>query len=204
MSKSRIFFTGVGGQGTLTSTIILARAAMDKGLQVTCGEVHGMAQRGGVVESFLLVGGYLSPRISPGEADVLLGFEPLESLRALHYLKPGGFIVSNSEPIAPVGVTLGRDSYPDLDELRATVEGCSGESFFLPCRTLGQEAGAVQSGNLALLGAACALGVVPVTPEELTETVKKQLKPGIVDMNVKAIELGAEAAKERVATVEAS
>ena len=78
--SARIFFTGVGGQGTLTATILLAQAAMRKGLPVTAGEVHGMAQRGGVVESTLLIGGFSSPRIAAGEADVLLGFEPLETL----------------------------------------------------------------------------------------------------------------------------
>jgi indolepyruvate ferredoxin oxidoreductase beta subunit len=87
MQRLRVFLTGVGGQGTLTSTRLLALAAMDSGLEVVSGEIHGMAQRGGVVESTVLVGGFASPKISPGEADVLLGFEPLEAWRALPMLR---------------------------------------------------------------------------------------------------------------------
>ncbi|BBD06930.1 indolepyruvate oxidoreductase subunit beta [Desulfovibrio ferrophilus] len=193
MAKARIFFTGVGGQGTLTATIILAQAAMAKGLEVTAGEVHGMAQRGGVVESTLLIGGFKSPRIAHGEADILLGFEPLETLRALPYLKANGTVVSNSEPIAPIGVTMGRETYPDLDAIVAKAESCAARTLFLPCQTLGIKAGAVQCGNVALLGALCATGTIPLTPAELADTVKNSLKPKIVDMNLRAIELGVQA-----------
>ena len=89
--RMRIYFTGVGGQGTLTATTLLARTALQAGLDVVAGEVHGMAQRGGVVESVLLLGGWRSPKLDFGEADVLLGFEPLETLRGLPYLRPGVF-----------------------------------------------------------------------------------------------------------------
>ena len=188
--SARIFFTGVGGQGTLTATILLAQAAMRKGLPVTAGEVHGMAQRGGVVESTLLIGGFSSPRIAPGEADVLLGFEPLETLRALPYLRPGGLVVSNAEPILPIGVTMGKEAYPNLDELRATVTGCSGAAHFLPCLTLGLKAGAMQSGNLALLGAVCATGALPISVDDLKATARERLSPKLLDMNLAAIDLG--------------
>ncbi len=82
----RIFMTGVGGQGTLTATTLLAKTVLAAGLPVTSGEIHGMAQRGGVVESTVLIG-CKSPKIGHGEADILLGFEPMETLRALPYLK---------------------------------------------------------------------------------------------------------------------
>lgn len=195
MSKVRIFLTGVGGQGTLTATILLAQAAMQKGLEVTAGEVHGMAQRGGVVESTLLIGGFKSPRIAHGEADILLGFEPLETLRALPYLRKGGVIVSNSESIPAIGVTMGRETAPELDYIQSKVAACAGENHFLPCLTLGVKAGAVQCGNLSLLGALCAQEAMPITPEDLAEAVKVRLNPKIVDMNLKAIEYGVEAVK---------
>ena len=194
MAKARIFFTGVGGQGTLTATILLAQAAMAKDLPVTAGEVHGMAQRGGVVESTLLIGGFASPRIAKGEADILLGFEPLETLRALPYLKKGGTVVSNEEIIPPIGVTMGREQYPDMDALRAKTEACAGRALFLPCLSLGIKAGAVQCGNLSLMAAMCATGVLPITPDDLADTVRTRLKPKLVDMNLRAIDLGVEAA----------
>jgi len=110
-TRLRIFMTGVGGQGTLTATTLLARAALAAGLPVTSGEIHGMAQRGGVVESTLLIG-YKSPKIGHGEADILLGFEPLETLRALPYLKPGGLVLSSTESLAPLSVATGRRPRP--------------------------------------------------------------------------------------------
>lgn len=195
MSKARIFLTGVGGQGTLTATILLAQAAMQRGLEVTAGEVHGMAQRGGVVESTLLIGGFKSPRIAHGEADILLGFEPLETLRALPYLHKGGIVVSNSESIPAIGVTMGRESAPELDYVKGKANACAKESHFLPCLTLGVKAGAVQCGNLSLLGALCAQDAMPLTPDDLAEAVKAKLKPKLVDMNLKAIEYGVEAVK---------
>ena len=88
-NRIRIYMTGVGGQGTLTATTLLARVAVAQGVEVVAGEIHGMAQRGGVVESTILLGGWKSPKLGFGEADIVLGFEPLETLRGLRYLKQG-------------------------------------------------------------------------------------------------------------------
>ena len=183
--------TGVGGQGTLTATTLLAKIALDQNLEVVSGEVHGMAQRGGVVESALLIGGWRSPRIAFGEADLLLGFEPLESLRALPYLAPGGRVFSGSEQLPPIGVALKKEFYPDLDEVRAKVRAVAKDAVFLPCQSLGKEAGAIQSGNSALLGAVCAAGVLPFGMDALETGIKKHLPAKIVDVNLKAARLGA-------------
>lgn len=191
--KARILLTGVGGQGTLTATKILAQAVMDKGLAVTAGEIHGMAQRGGVVESAVMVGGYLSPRIGRGEADVLLGFEPLETYRAISSLKPGGLVISNSEFIPPIGVSLGREGNPDLDTIVATVSGCAGETHFVPCLSLAREAGSPASANMVILGALCSLGAGPVSVDDLKETMAQRLKPQFRASNEKAVDLGAAA-----------
>jgi indolepyruvate ferredoxin oxidoreductase beta subunit len=187
----RIFMTGVGGQGTLTATTLLAKIALDQGLEVVSGEVHGMAQRGGVVESTLLIGGWRSPRIVFGEADLLLGFEPLETLRALPYLAPGGRVFSSSESLPPIGVALKKESYPDLDELRATVRAVAKDALFLPCQSLGNQAGSIQSGNSALLGAVCAAGVLPFGIDALEAGVTKYLPANIAEANLKAVRLGA-------------
>ncbi len=109
-NRLRIFMTGVGGQGTLTATNLLAQAVLDCGIDVTAGEIHGMAQRGGVVESALLIG-LASPKIGHGEADVILGFEPLETLRALPYLKPGGTVLSSTEYVPPLSVCTGKQKH---------------------------------------------------------------------------------------------
>jgi len=193
MRRLRIFLTGVGGQGTLTATTLLSQITLDQGLEVVSGEIHGMAQRGGVVESTVLVGGWLSPRIGAGEADVLLGFEPLETLRALPMLVKGGLVVSSSDPIAPIGVARGKENYPDMDMIRSKVGACADRAFFLPCRSIGLQAGSVQSGNMALLGGACASGLLPFGIEALLDGIAKHMKPSLVDVNLKAAEMGATA-----------
>lgn len=191
-TRLRIFMTGVGGQGTLTATNLLAQAVLDAGVDVTAGEIHGMAQRGGVVESALLIG-LASPKIGHGEADVILGFEPLETLRALPYLKPGGIVLSSTEYIPPLSVCTGKAENTPLDVIKGKVAACAGKAYYLPCQSLGLEAGAVQSGNIALLGALCATGCVPLKPEELAATIKTAMKPKIAEINLKALELGVKA-----------
>lgn len=188
--RLRIFMTGVGGQGTLTATTLLARAALAFGLPVTSGEIHGMAQRGGVVESTLLIG-CKSPKIAHGEADILLGFEPLETLRALPYLKAGGLVLSSTECLPPLSVATGKEKAPSVEEMREQISARCGRACFMPCRTLGVQAGAVQSGNIALLGALCALSALPFGKDVVAETIKKTMKPKVAEINLKALDLGA-------------
>ncbi len=195
MSRLRIFFTGVGGQGTVTATRLLAQAALDEGIQVVAGEVHGMAQRGGIVESTVLMGGYVSPRISPGEADVLLGFEPLETLRALPYLAPSGLILSSSDQLPPTSVCCGREQSPPFATMESKVRECTSNVFFLPCHRLGAEAGSIPAGNLALLGALCVLNRLPFGLERMEKTIASSLAPKLVDANIKALHLGAQAVR---------
>ncbi|WP_027180489.1 indolepyruvate oxidoreductase subunit beta [Maridesulfovibrio bastinii] len=190
-ARLRIFMTGVGGQGTLTATNLLAQAVLDAGLDVTAGEIHGMAQRGGVVESALLIG-LKSPKIGHGEADILLGFEPLETLRALPYLKPGGTVLSSIDSIPPLSASTGKAEAPSLEAIQAKINECADKSYYIHCQELGIKAGAVQSGNIALLGALCATKAIPLTPEQLSETIKKAMKPKIAEINLKALELGVE------------
>jgi indolepyruvate ferredoxin oxidoreductase beta subunit len=188
--RLRIYLTGVGGQGTLTATTLLSRTAMDQGLDVVSGEIHGMSQRGGVVESSVLLGGWMSPTIYHGEADILLGFEPLETLRALPYLAPGGVVLSSTEFVPPLSVSMGQESLPEFSTIEAAVRNAAGKCWFLPMQSLGRKAGAVQSGNTALLGALCAAGIMPFGPEALREAIRKHLAPGTVDVNLCALELG--------------
>ena len=186
--RARIHFAGVGGQGTLTGTTLLARAALDKGIPVVAGEIHGMAQRGGVVESSVLLGGWQSSVISPGQADIVLGFEAMETLRALPYLHQGGAVLSSTDFIPPPGVSAGR---PTLAAIEAAVRDCVAHSWFVPCRELAREAGSEQCANTVLLGALCATGLIPLAPDDLKKTMDHALSPRILSMNHKAVDLGA-------------
>ncbi len=104
----RIFFTGVGGQGTLLATRMVGEAALAEGLPVTMSEIHGMAQRGGVVESSVVIGKVFSPTIPDGEADILMAFEPLEALRAIPKCHAGSLIIASTAPIVPFTVAVGQ------------------------------------------------------------------------------------------------
>lgn len=187
----RIYFTGVGGQGTLTATMLLAYAAMSAGIEVVGGEVHGMAQRGGVVESALLLGGWRSPRLDLGEADIILGFEPLETLRGLPYLRAGGTVFSSTNPLPPPGVNMGVEEYPAIESIMEKVAATAAKSYFLPCVEMGIKAGSQRAGNTALLGAVCASGILPLGVKDLAEAIENYLPPKIRHANMTALELGA-------------
>lgn len=191
IKRQRIFLTGVGGQGTLTATSLLARAAILAGIETAAGEVHGMAQRGGVVESAILLGGYRSLRIDYGEADMLLGFEALETLRALPYLRKGGTIFSNLDRLPPLSVALGQEAYPEAEFIRKEAEKVAEKTFFIPCQQLGEKAGSAKSANTVLLGAVCATKAVPFDISYLKMAVDKFLPSKIVEANQRALELGA-------------
>ena len=190
-SKAKtVLLCGVGGQGTILAADLLARAAEESGLDVKVSEIHGMAQRGGVVESVLLLGGWRSPKLDFGEADVLLGFEPLETLRGLPYLRPGGTVFSSSDPLPPVSVSLGQAGYPDMAYIEEQTRLVAGQCRFIPCRELGLQAGSAQSGNTVLLSAVCASGVLPFGVDALEAAIKKFLPAKLQESNLKALELG--------------
>ena len=188
--RIRIHFAGVGGQGTLTATTLLSKTALDEGLEVVSGEIHGMAQRGGVVESTLLLGGWQSPVISHGEADIVLGFEALETYRAIPYLAKGGCILSSTDFLPPPGVSAGREVCPPLDEIKKAVRACAKQSWFIPCQELGLRAGTIQCANTVLLGALAGANLLPFGPDALKKAIVRHLPERLVPANTAAIDLG--------------
>lgn len=190
--RIRIYMTGVGGQGTLTATTLLARVAVAQGVDVVAGEIHGMAQRGGVVESTILLGGWKSPKLGFGEADIVLGFEPLETLRGLRYLKQGGVVFASTDDIPPLAVSAGQTVSPGLDVVEEAVRERASAAWFFPCRSMGIELGSAPSGNNVLLGALCASGLLPFGFEALEAGIRAFLPPKVVDVNLKAAARGRE------------
>ncbi|SBV90492.1 Pyruvate/ketoisovalerate oxidoreductase, catalytic domain protein [uncultured delta proteobacterium] len=190
MKRIRIHFAGVGGQGTLTATTLLSKAALDEGLDVVSGEIHGMAQRGGVVESTLLLGGWQSPVISHGEADIVLGFEALETYRAVPYLAREGSVLSSTDFVPPPGVSAGREVCPPLEEIKKVVSGCAKQAWFVPCQELGLKAGSIQCANTVLLGALAATGLLPFGPDALKKAIGRHLPEKLVAMNAAAVDFG--------------
>ncbi len=190
MDTKKILFTGVGGQGTLLASRLLGEAAMAAGMDVRVSEVHGMAQRGGVVESTVMLGGLKSPIISQGEADILVSFEPLETIRALNRCSKGSVIVTNTIPITPITVKLGQAEYPDVDHWLNFMKSNYRRVCALDANELAKEAGTSKAVNVVLLGVLIGLNEIPVTKEMVEETIKRQVKPKFVEANLKAFELG--------------
>ena len=190
MDTRKILFTGVGGQGTLLASRLLGEAAMAAGMDVRVSEVHGMAQRGGVVESTVMLGGLKSPIISQGEADILVSFEPLETIRALNRCSKNSAIVTNTKPIVPFTVKLGQAEYPDVDHWLDFMQSNYRRVCALDADELAREAGTSKAVNVVLLGVLIGLGELPITRQMMEETIRSQVKPKFVDANLKALDLG--------------
>ena len=191
--RQRILFTGVGGQGTLLASRLLGEAVMAEGLDVCVSEVHGMAQRGGVVESTVMLGGISGPIISEGEADVLVSFEPLETIRALPKCSRKSIIITNTVPIEPFTVKLGQAEYPDVDQWVGFMKDNYATVKALDADSLAKEAGTAKAVNVVLIGTLAATGVLPVSADVLRETIRRTVKPKFVDANLQAFELGMKA-----------
>lgn len=185
---------GVGGQGVVLASKLIAYAAMDKGLDVRTTETIGMAQRGGSVVSHVRMGKNIhSPLIPFESADVILAFEPAEAVRSLPYLREGGVVVVNRKAVKPVTATLSESSY-DGAEMLQYLKDHVGNLFIVDGEELCQKAGSAKVLNVALLGVAAESGVLDVTLSDIEAELKKRVKPQFVDMNMKALSLGAEAA----------
>ncbi|HOP09600.1 MAG TPA: indolepyruvate oxidoreductase subunit beta, partial [Candidatus Methanofastidiosa archaeon] len=118
-----IVISGVGGQGVLVASQIIANAAIKKGMKVRVGETHGMAQRGGSVIAHVRFGDDIYGSITPqGEGDIMLAFEPVESLRYIEYMREGGFAIMNTYPVVPVSVSTGKARYPAIEEITEVLE----------------------------------------------------------------------------------
>lgn len=192
MSDYRVCFTGVGGQGTLLATMVLAEAAIHAGHNVLASEVHGMAQRGGVVESTVMIGNIKSPIISDGEADVLLGFEPLETYRAMGKCSADSVVISNRVPVMPFGVSIGKSDYPDVDKMFDFIKGRVKSLVTLDAQKLSRQAGAELAANVVMIGALARSEAVPVPKESFEETIRTKTKEKFVEINLKAFNLGYE------------
>ena len=184
---------GVGGQGTVLASRIIASAAMEKGLFARTAETIGMAQRGGSVVSHVRIGEKVpSPMIPQGKADLILGFEPGEALRNLGYLKEGGTVILCAEEVQPVTAALASVEYNGktiIEYLKTKVD----RLIVLDTERIIRECGSPKVVNVALMGAMAATGIMDITLDDISTALKQKLKPQFFAMNEKALQLGAEA-----------
>lgn len=181
---------GVGGQGTVLASKLIARAAMQLGNEVRTAETIGMAQRGGCVVSHVRIGnGIFSPLVPFDTADIIIGFEPAEAVRCLPYLKEGGTVIVSKKAVRPVTASLTGSSYDGsemLEHLKNNVSKLSVVDGEAICRKVGS----AKALNIALLGAAVKAEVIGISKEQMENTIREVLPAKFVDMNLEALKLG--------------
>jgi indolepyruvate ferredoxin oxidoreductase beta subunit len=192
----RIYCTGVGGQGTLLASRLLGEAALAAGLDPKVSETHGMAQRGGVVVSTVVLGDLKSPLISPGEADVILGFEALEAFRALDRGHAGTLVIANTAAIVPYPVATGQKQYPEVGRLMDLMAQQVGALLAFDAGALARRAGSPLAVNMVLLGALAATDTLPFPAESLLAAIRSCTNPKFLEANLKAFDYGAAAARD--------
>jgi len=190
MDTTRLIIVAVGGQGNLLSSRVLGEAALLSDVPVRMSEIHGMAQRGGVVESAIVFGDSDSTIISDGEADVLVGFEPSETIRAINKCNSKTVVITNLSPLPPFTVAIGKGTYPDLNEVQDLIRAKTANLIAFDAADLAKEAGNVMSVNMVLLGAMIQTDILPLKADSIKEIIKTKTKKAFVDINLKAFDLG--------------
>lgn len=194
MKATTVEIVGVGGQGALLVASILGNAAIEEGLHVLMSEIHGMAQRGGVVSTVIRIGEEVySPLSFSDDVDVMLGFEPVEVYRARGRISRKTFVIMSTDRVVPFTVTAGLQKYPPVEEIVEEVKRRVPNVVTLSSRELALKAGNALTQNVVMLGALSACGLLPVKRETLINTLKKRVKKNFVDVNLRAFELGEEA-----------
>jgi indolepyruvate ferredoxin oxidoreductase, beta subunit len=195
METKKLIIVAVGGQGNLLASKVLGEAALISDMPVRMSEIHGMAQRGGVVESAIVFGDASSTIIADGEADILLGFEPSETLRALNKCNRDTVVITNTSPLPPFTVGIGIGTYPDMDELQTLIKAKTARFIAFDGSELAKQAGNPMSLNIVLLGALIQTGVLPLSAENIKQAIRSTTKEAFIDINIKAFDLGYSAAE---------
>lgn len=197
----RIVIVGTGGQGVLTAARVLCDCFTGRGHRVVSGQLHGMAQRGGSVQSSVIIDGGKSPVIASGRADFVLGFEPVETVRALPLMSARSVVYMNTVPVVPyilgqqAVLEEGTAQYPDVGRLAESIRRVTSQLSAFDATRLAQEAGSARAVNMIMLG--CLLGsrALPCTADEFWDSVAGTMPRGLVRTNRGAFARGVELAE---------
>jgi len=193
--STNIVLCGVGGQGTILASKLIATAAMERGIPVKTAETIGMAQRGGSVFSHVRVGdGAASPLVGRGKADVIVAFEPAEAVRQLPFLRHGGTVVVSNRPVVPVSSMTGGLAY-DLDAIMTYLRmqeesGRIGALSVVEARRAELELGSAKCLNVVLLGAAARSGTLGLSVEDMRHAVHERVPERFWELNDHALAWG--------------
>lgn len=187
MNNLNIMIVGVGGQGTLLSSRVLGNVALKEGYDVKVSEVHGMAQRGGSVVTYVKIGEKVfSPLIEKGEADVIISFEQLEALRWAEYLKPGGKLIVNSQKINPMPVITGKSKYPD--DIRGKLKRSFRDVVEIDALAAARKCGNIKAVNMVLLGILAS--DTGIDKSIWIEAMREIIPAKLIDVNIRAFKEG--------------
>jgi len=193
-----IYICGVGGQGIIKTSIIIGETAMNNDLDVVMSEIHGMSQRGGVVSTELKIGPSKSSIIEEGTSDILLAFEPLEAVRALHKTNQNTALVLNTSPIVPFNIMDSEHPYPKIQTILSELGKNSRQVYALDAEKMAREAGHILSLNMVLLGGAAAIDGFILDKEAIIKSMEKNLPPKSMEINLKAFNQGYDAVKQQI------
>jgi indolepyruvate ferredoxin oxidoreductase beta subunit len=189
-----IVLAGVGGQGVVLASTIIGEAAVEEGFEVRIAENHGLAQRGGTVTSHIRIGDEIySPLIPEGHADIVVGFEPLESLRHAIFLKPRcGCAVVNTQSIPSIPARLGLEKYPLTSSLIQTLRKITKFVYPFDAHRTAIKAGSVKTLNTVMIGALAAAAKLPFSLKSIEEAIKRSVPLGTEKLNLEAFKRGLE------------
>jgi len=191
MDELNVILAGVGGQGILLASQVLGVTAVKEGFNVRVSEIHGMAQRGGAVTSHVRIGKKVyAPTVLEGKANVILGFEPLETLRNIKYASEKTLALISKEIIVPTGFSAQPVEYPNFEKIIEKIQQFTEKIIIIDALNLAKKAGNAITRNMVMLGALAATGMLPLKTETLKETIRELVRPAYVEMNLKAFELG--------------
>ena len=189
--RFKLVIVGVGGQGVLTVAIMVGDAALAQDHNVVVGQLHGMSQRGGSVETTVLLGPGESSFVDAGDADVVLAFEPLEALRALPYMSADTHVVVNEGRVVPFPLSMQGKPYPDRQGIFAQIREVTPHLATLHgTRLVAQDLGEPRSLNMLMLGALAGLGLMPISSDALRAASAHKSKPAHREINLRAFDLG--------------
>ncbi|MCU0629263.1 MAG: indolepyruvate oxidoreductase subunit beta [Methanoregulaceae archaeon] len=184
-----IMIVGIGGQGTILASNILGEACLIEGRSVRGAETHGMAQRGGSVESHVRIDGKFGPLVAPGTADLLIGFDMLEGLRYSHFLKPEGKMVVSRGMVIPTSVFVQGLAIPSEEDIIGKLSWI--DLCLIDAEGVAREAGSVLAANVVMLGAAS--HHIPLAEESLVCAVQRLVPQKTIEINTRAFAMGRKA-----------
>jgi indolepyruvate ferredoxin oxidoreductase beta subunit len=197
-----VIVTGVGGQGNVLISQLLGKILVKAGYHVTIGETYGASQRGGAVMSHVRISrqAQYGPFIPEGQADVILGLEPIETMRVLaQYGNSDVTVIANSRPVYTMAVTTGMVDYPTTEEIEKTLGELSRTAWLINATEIALELGAPILTNIVMAGALVGSQRLPLRPEALEAALRESLPSDKVELNLQAARRGLEEAKRRAA-----